>query len=184
MAQRNRALPAAAAVLGVFLSVGVQAMDGHPDSIQVLGGPARDGTGQLAAGFIWDWDPRKQRHALLTGQTELIASYWHAQAVGGGDQGLWQLALVPMLRLELDRGRSPWVLELGVGISWFSRQYTTPHKSFSSTWNFYDVLGAGYRFGASAEHEIGLRLMHVSDAGLKLPNPGEEFVLLRYARKF
>jgi hypothetical protein len=31
---------------------------------------------------------------------------------------------------------------------------------------------------------VGLRLSHVSNAGIKEPNPGENFLQLRYARSF
>lgn len=160
-------------------------MDWKPDAAEVVAGAAGNGAGQVGAGLVWDWDTRKQRRALVTGQTELIASYWNAKAVGGGRQGLMNVALVPVLRMELDQGRSPWVLELGIGISWLSKQYRTPDKAaFSSTWNFYDVIGAAYRFGAKEEQEIGARFTHISNAGLRLPNPGENFLLLRYVRRF
>jgi hypothetical protein len=184
MAFGHLARPVAAVLLGTLFSVAGQAMDWKPDAVEAIAGPGKDGAGQVAAGLIWEWDTHRQRRALVTGQTELIASYWHANAVGGGSQGLWNVALVPVLRMELDRGRSPWVLELGIGVSWLSRQYKTPDKTFSSTWNFYDVIGAAYRFGREEEHEIGARFTHISNAGLKLPNPGEDFLLLRYSRKF
>jgi len=184
MTHSYRAVLALAAVAGMLFSTGAQAMDWRPDAVEVLGGPARNGTAQVGTGLVWDWDLHKQRHALVTGQTELVASYWHADAVGGGKQGLWHVALVPVLRMNLDHGRSPWVLELGIGVSWLSRPYVTPEKTFSSAWNFYDVIGAAYRFGHDDDQEIGARFTHVSNAGLKLPNPGEDFLLLRYVRRF
>jgi hypothetical protein len=173
-----------AGALAALLCLGAQAMDWKPDAVEAIAGAGSKGVRQAAAGLIWDWDTHKQRRALVTGQTELIASYWNADAVGGGRQGLMNVALVPVLRMELDQGRSPWALELGIGVSWLSKQYRTPDKAFSSTWNFYDLIGAAYRFGANEEQEIGVRVIHISNAGLKLPNPGEEFLLLRYARRF
>lgn len=184
MARTIRIHAAALALSALFLPAGAHAMDWRPDAVEVLAGPGKQGTSAVGAGLVWEWDTRKMRRALITGQTELIASHWRADAVGGGHQGLWQLALVPVVRLELDHGHSPWFLELGIGASWLSRTYATPTKAFSSSWNFYDVLGGGYRFGTEEQHELGLRYTHVSNAGLKLPNPGENFLLLRYARRF
>lgn len=176
-----RSFAAAAAAL---LCAAAQAANWTPDAVEAIAGPGNHGAAQAAAGLVWSWDLRKQWPLLVTGQTELIASYWNAEAVGGGRQGLGNVALVPVFRFGLDGGRSPWALELGVGVSWLSRQYKTPDKTFSSTWNFYDVLGAAYRFGARDEQEIGLRFTHISNAGLKYPNPGEDFLLLRYQRRF
>ena len=39
-------------------------------------------------------------------------------------------------------------------------------------------VSQGYR------HELALRLQHFSNAGIKHPNPGENFVQLRYAQGF
>jgi lipid A 3-O-deacylase len=177
-------LLACAALASALAAGGAAAMDLRPDGVAVQGGPAKHGARAVAAALVWDWDTRKERRGLFTGQTELILSHWRADALGGGSQGLQQLALVPVLRIEPDHGRSPWYLEAGIGISLLSRDYSTPDKTFSTRWNFYDVLGAGYRFGDHGQHELGLRYNHVSNAGLRKPNPGEDFLLLRYALRF
>jgi lipid A 3-O-deacylase len=38
--------------------------------------------------------------------------------------------------------------------------------------------------GQQRQHELQLRLEHVSNAGIKEPNPGANFVQLRYALHF
>jgi hypothetical protein len=133
---------------------------------------------------VWDWDWRLQRRGLFTAQTELLVSQWRADRVGGGSYSLQQYTLLPVLRIRPDEGRSPWYLEAGIGASWLSRDYVTPNKTFGSRWNFYDMLGGGYSFGASRRHELGLRYVHTSNLGIRDPNPGEDFLLLRYGVKF
>jgi lipid A 3-O-deacylase len=65
------------------------------------------------------------------------------------------------------------------------RNYETPRKRFSTRWNFYDMVGVGHTYGGPQErHEVGLRLVHTSNAGIKNPNPGENFLQLRYAYRF
>jgi hypothetical protein len=39
-------------------------------------------------------------------------------------------------------------------------------------------------WGPRQEHELSLRLQHASNAGVKEPNPGVNFLLLRYAHAF
>jgi lipid A 3-O-deacylase len=117
-------------------------------------------------------------------QTELILSAWRADAYFGGHQDFWHLTLLPVLRMRLDEGRSPWFFDAGIGVSYTHKLYVTPHNAFGSQWNFYDMLGVGYSFGARQQDEVELRYVHLSNGGFKDPNPGENFVQLRYAHRF
>ena len=161
------------------------ALDLQPDAVSVRAGVGTHGTAMAGVGIVWDWDfERLRRHAELTAHTEFIINHWRADAVGGGKQSVTQLALLPTLRMQLAQGRSPWFIEIGVGLSWMDRLFVTPDKRFSTQWNFYDVMGVGYQFGARKDHELGLRWAHVSNAGLKKPNPGQDFLQLRYVARF
>jgi lipid A 3-O-deacylase len=172
---------------GAFLAAVpfAHAVDFKPDAVSVTVGAGKHGVALGGVGVVWDWNfERLRRHAELTAHTEVMVNHWRADAVGGGHQSVTQFVVLPSLRIQLSQGRSPWFVELGIGASWMDRQYTTPRKQFSTQWNFYDMLGAGYRFGAQNEQDIGLRWVHVSNAGIKKPNPGEDFLQLRYARRF
>jgi lipid A 3-O-deacylase len=160
-------------------------MDLKPDSVFVHGGIARNATTSASVGLAWDWDwERLRRHAYVTGSTELFVSHWQARSFVEGYQGFQQIVLLPALRMRLDQGRSRWYLEAGIGASWMNRTYITPTNQFSTQWNFYDMLGVGYSWGKDRKHEVGVRLVHISNAGIREPNPGEEFVLFRYAQRF
>lgn len=159
--------------------------DWRPDGAFVFGGVAPHDTYSLATGLTWDWDWQAQRWGMQFGaHTELIASAWRADAVGGGSYSLAQVALLPVLRARPGNGRSPWFLEFGIGASYLSKGYATPDKTFSTRWNFYDMLGVGYSFGAGNSQELGLRYVHTSNAGVRDPNPGEDFLQLRYGWRF
>ena len=77
-----------------------------------------------------------------------------------------------------------WFVEGGIGAVLANRRYSTPSKTFSTRWNFASHLGVGVRLGAQQQHEWLLRVQHVSNASLKKPNPGENFLQLRYALHF
>lgn len=174
---------AGAALLAAFLPC-AHALDLHPDGIGLHAGAGDHGATMAGVGVIWDWDFERLRRSEVTAHTELMLNEWRADALGGGSQSVTQVALVPSVRMQLARGQSPWYLEVGIGVSWMDKLYTTPAKRFSTRWNFYDVLGVGRSFGAGRRNDIGLRLVHVSNAGLKNPNPGETFLQLRYVRRF
>jgi lipid A 3-O-deacylase len=176
-------LLAVAAAVAAFSSTAC-ALDLMPRGAFVIGGVAPHATHSLAAGVIWPWSWRREMlGGELTGLTEGYVSYWKARATVGR-QSFTQVGLVPLVRYRFSQGRSDWFVEGGIGISVTDRLYRTPEKQFSTSFNFVDTLGAGRSFGAQRQHEVGLRIVHMSNASIKRPNPGENFVQLRYAAMF
>jgi hypothetical protein len=114
---------------------------------------------------------------------ELFVSGWSARSAGERESFI-QLGLLPVLRYRFDRGRSDWFAEGGIGLSYLNELYRRDDQAFSTRFNFHDILGVGRSFGAHRAHELALRLVHVSNGGIKKPNPGENFIQLRYARQF
>jgi lipid A 3-O-deacylase len=164
-----------------------QAFDLHPDAITVETGAGENSVRMVGAGLRWAWDFESMRKsAELTAHTELLANQWRARlADRSATVQYTQLVLLPTLRMQLARGASPWFLEVGVGVSWTDHAFQTPGHTFSTQWNFQDVVGAGYVFGGpKGRDEIQLRLGHFSNAGLENPNPGQTYLQLRYARRF
>jgi lipid A 3-O-deacylase len=177
-------LAAAAALLAP--SAPALAVDFAPVGASIEAGIGRQGTRMAGVGLVWDWDfERLRRKAELTAHTELMVNRWRADAVGGGNFELTQLVVLPSLRMRLDRGASPWFVEVGIGASWMDRDFETPRKRFSTRWNFYDMLGVGHTYGGvDGHHEVGVRWSHVSNAGIRKPNPGQDFLQLRYVYRF
>lgn len=167
------------------LSAATAQADWRPDRVFVQAGIAQKGSAALGVGVTWEsgWK-RPWLGTELSGTLDLMAAGWRWDHTAGGDAHGALLALIPMARLRPDQGRSPWFFEAGIGLSVMDRHYRTPDKTFSTTFNFYDVVGLGRSFGAAREQELSLRLMHISNASIRKPNPGEEFLELRYSRRF
>ncbi len=155
----------------------------HGASVQL--GESRDGTQMSTLGLQWhsawhhDWWGGQLRYS-----TEAQLGHWRAGGLRGGTETYTHVALVPLLRNRFDGGRSRSFLEGGIGVSLTDNVYRSAHKQFSTRFNFVDVIGVGYSFGAAREHELGLRVVHISNADIKKPNPGMDSVQLRYARVF
>lgn len=129
----------------------------------------------------WSWQLGSGR---VTGHWDLWASRWSAP-YQGEDKATWVLGAQPVLRWRPSMGQSPWFAEAGLGISLASnRRYISDDTKFSTRFNFATHIGAGYLFGEQLKNEISLRVVHYSNAGIRHPNPGENFVQLRYARSF
>lgn len=173
--------------LTTTLACAVQAQDWRPSMAfgQVGAGTSDSQVGAASVGVLWPWAWRgNAAGGEFTALTELYGSYWRARQFGGGRQGFAQLGLVPLLRYRLDEGRSPWFVEGGIGVSVTNHRYVTPDKTFSTNWNFGDNLAVGRSLGADRKSELSLRWQHISNAGIRKPNPGEDFVFVRYAASF
>ena len=183
--KQKKLVPLVAGALLAAAGGSAAALDLKPDGIAVHGSIGTNTARMAGVGLIWDWEWEVlRRKAAITGQTEWMINRWQADDFGGGHQGFTQVVLLPTVRFELSQGRSPWFAELGVGVSYLDRHYLTPHRDFGSRWNFYDVIGVGHTFGAQRTHELTLRWVHVSNLGIREPNPGQDFVQVRYARRF
>jgi lipid A 3-O-deacylase len=183
MQTKSRAFLLAAA-LAALVHAPASRADWRPDGVMFQGGGGGDDVNSVAsAGLLWDWDWQLRRRALVTAHTELILSNVRVEGFTG-ERSIQQVTLLPTLRMQLNEGGSRWFLEFGIGAGYFNHDFVSPGKVFSTRWNFYDVLGAGYRFGDAARHELGLRYVHNSNADIRKPNPGQDFLLLRYAYRF
>lgn len=186
---------APAAVLSAALAVGLFSADAAlaqasksglwPSGFFVQAGTAKQ-TREFSAGLLWDW-----QHQWVVGPGR-VTGYWEASvsrwsySVSDGRQSAWlgQVGLIPVFRFRPDGGASPWFAEAGIGVTLTTRIYETHRKRFSTSFNFGDHIAVGRDFGARQEHSLALRLEHFSNAGIKHPNPGENFVQLRYAYRF
>lgn len=180
---KRKHLPAAA-LLALAASSPCLAADWKPDAFYVQGGGSQDRATSATVATVWDFDWAHTWWKMeATAQLEAFASVWRAPDFDHGHQRFGQVGVLPVLRLRLRNGDSRFFLDAGIGVSTMDRLYITPTKQFSSKFNFFDVVGLGYSFDGGRQ-EIGLRYAHISNGGLRHPNPGEDFLLLRYVRRF
>jgi lipid A 3-O-deacylase len=153
------------------------------DSISLEGGRGDAGTELWRAGMQWKWDKKwfAERSWTLGGYWDLEFGRWSGQDAEGGNR-IWDLGLTPVFRLERTRRTSyfPYV-EAAIGFHVISNLRVNSSKAFSSNFQFGDHIGVGVRYGERYRYDIGLRLQHLSNAGLKQPNPGINFWELRLA---
>lgn len=156
-----------------------------PSSIFLQAG-ARSSTHTLHAGLTWHSDWQKPIGVgRLSGYLEASIAEWRYEgAYDGSKRRLSQFAVTPALRWRPSGDASLWFVEAGIGLSLTSSYYETNNKRFSTRFNFGTHLGLGRNFGNHREQEISVRIQHFSNAGLKQPNPGENFIQLRYTYRF
>lgn len=184
----------AIATLGIFGTAGAETngapLSSHwsiaPDLLYIKTG-LTNRTTTLAAGTGWDksdwlWSSLPD-DMTLTFDVEI--GHWQTMHPRHGQAKFTQFGVTPMLRYPLaNSGSWEWFVEGGVGFHFIVPLYNTSDKRFSTSFNFQDLFGIGGRFGAKRHHEVALYISHFSNAAIHQPNPGENFLQLRYLHHF
>lgn len=156
-----------------------------PDGVFLQAGVAENNTQAYVLGAIWDWNWQKRySFGTVTGYAEASLGRWITD-VGDTRASAWatQLGITPVFRLQLS-SLPQWFVEAGIGANVILPIYRSKDKRFSTEFNFGDHIAMGYWLDATHEHEVALRFQHFSNAGIDHPNPGENFVQLRYSYRF
>lgn len=150
-------------------------------------GEAETDTRALTVGVTWPW---QRRWSLWGGEVggywELALGHWSAPAARDGRESavVTQVALTPTFRWRPRGGASPWFAEAAIGLTVTMPVYESRDKRFSTAFNFADHVAIGRNFGPQGRHEVALRLEHFSNGGISHPNPGENFLQLRYSMRW
>jgi hypothetical protein len=156
-----------------------------PTSLFAQAGFGDNNTQSYLAGATWEWNWNKQTSwGDITGFQEASFGRWVTRdAPNQGSAWATQVGITPVFRLRPASWGGQWFAELGIGANVILPIYRSQHKRFSTEFNFGDHVAVGRWFGARSEHELALRFEHFSNAGIDHPNPGENFVQVRYAHR-
>jgi hypothetical protein len=157
-----------------------------PDAVYIKTGLAEK-SAALSLGVGWDksdwlWSSLPDALSLTF---DLEIGHWQTVHPRRDQAKFTQFGVTPLLRYPLATSlHRVWFVEGGVGFHFIVPLYRTNEKRFSSSFNFQDLLGFGLRFGQELRHEVVLYGSHFSNADINKPNPGEDFLQLRYLRHF
>ena len=149
------------------------------DSVSVEAGRGTHNLNMARLGVQWN-----AQHKWFSTEGWGLARYWDLSFGGwnGGHGAVYDFGLTPVFRLERPGG-TPY-LEAAIGIHILSDLDIGTGSELSTRFQFGDHIGAGLRFGAQREHDLSLRLQHLSNAGIRNPNPGVNFLQLRFQHHF
>jgi len=125
------------------------------------------------------WQGRRWRLAL---RHELELAVWQVPRA----RDLLEVGYSPVFVLTPVHGGTGAVfyVEGAIGMALLSHTRVSPRRELSTAYQFSDMLGLGWRWGADGQAALGLRIRHVSNADIKRPNPGMNFAQLVYRRRF
>ena len=106
-----------------------------------------------------------------------LAGYWEFSfgIWDNSEESTADVAATPVFRLQ----RDSIYLEGAIGFHLVTSQISA-QRTFSSAFQFGTHAGAGYRFGPARRYDLGLRVQHISNGGLREPNPGINFLSVRF----
>jgi hypothetical protein len=87
-----------------------------------------------------------------------------------------------VFRLQMNDRKGPYI-EAGIGLHLLSHT-SLADRNFSTSFQFGDHIGAGFRFDIGAEFDLGYRYQHLSNGGIKHPNHGINFHQIRLQYHF
>ncbi|WP_301804064.1 acyloxyacyl hydrolase [Variovorax ginsengisoli] len=176
-----------AASLAFPLAAMAAPADGAPGIYIDLGRGDPD-TDSLTLGYAmpWSWRGSPAPGGPLSFYWDFFLSQWRAPLPpnGADKRSYTQLGAIANWRWRFNQGESPWFVEAGIGATVMDQLYRTPDREFSTAFQFTEQLGVGLSLGAQGAHEVSLRFQHFSNAGIKEPNPGENFVRVRYLYRY
>lgn len=168
-----------AGLLG-FASAQTQAVDG----IAVELGKS-DGTDMGRIAIQWDWGKRwlQSQGWHLSGYWDLGLGYWKRDDVRPGqNDDIAEIGLTPVFRLQHNDLRGLYG-EIAIGAHFLSKT-SLGDRRFSTSFQFGDHVGVGYRFGTKGAFDLSYRYQHLSNGGIKQPNDGINFNQVRLQYHF
>ena len=175
---------AAATIASLALAHGAQAQEAPRFYVQAGSGAESAYASTLGITLPWRSWSWEVGGGVVRGQWDVSLSNWSSRPQGQARRNTLWIAAGPALRWRGAAGASPWFVELGTALAYANRHYRNDSDAFSTRYNFASHIGVGRNWGPHRQHELSLRVQHTSNAGIKDPNPGENFVLLRYAHAF
>jgi lipid A 3-O-deacylase len=135
----------------------------------------------VRVGAQWNWERRwfQSNGTHLGGYWDLSLAQWRGtryQNIEGKTQDITSIGLTPVLRFQQD-SKTGFYAEAGIGIHLLSELYNNNNKHLSTNFQFGDEVGIGYVFNNKLD--IGLKLQHFSNCGIKEPNDGIDFTSIR-----
>lgn len=154
------------------------------DGVAVEGGSG-DGADMGRIAVQWDWGKRwlEGPNWHVGGYWDLGLGYWkHDDVRPGQNDEIVEIGLTPVFRLQQNDLKGLYG-ELAIGAHFLSKT-SLGDKRFSTSFQFGDHVGIGYRFGAKGAFDLSARYQHLSNGSIKKPNNGINFSQIRLQYHF
>lgn len=127
-------------------------------------------------GLVWDpdltWWHIGDWHFALIGEAH--AAWWHTDE-GNVHENIGEFGVTPVIRFLKDSGAIRPFVEVGAGVRLLTSPRISSTFTLGTALQFAEMAGVGVAFGSRQQYLVGYRFQHVSNGGIKEPNPGINF---------
>ncbi|MFZ6771071.1 acyloxyacyl hydrolase [Undibacterium sp. SXout7W] len=143
-------------------------------------------TKMVRGGLQWNWDKQwySSNGTHIGGYWDATLAQWQGNSYQGGNgskQNLTDLGITPVFRLQNDNKRG-FYSEAGIGLHMLSEIYNNNGRQFSTNFQFGDHIGVGYVLNNG--WDLSFKIQHYSNGGIKHPNPGVNFAVIKAGMAF
>lgn len=120
----------------------------------------------------------------LSGYWDATLAHWRGNAyrnVPGQHQDITVVSFTPVFRYQRDDKQGLYA-EAGIGAALFSEVYRNDDKRLSTAFEFGDHIGIGYVLNKRLD--LGLKIQHYSNGGIKHPNSGVNWLIAKASYRF
>lgn len=180
----NKLIRITGTVLSALACHAAQAGEGMIDSASLeFGSHPQQRMVRVAVQKDWDqrWFAYKGYH--LSGYWETNAALWRLNAyenVAGRKKNLVVLGFTPVFRYQNDSKLGVYG-EIGIGANLFSSLYKNEDKELATAFQFGDHIAVGYM---TKKWDVSLKFQHYSNASIKRPNAGANWLVFKTAYRF
>ncbi|TDY25137.1 lipid A 3-O-deacylase PagL [Paraburkholderia sp. BL6665CI2N2] len=144
--------------------------------VQVAGGLGDHHVRKLDLGVVWDpnltWWQIGDWHFALIGEAHV--AWWHTDE-SDEHRDIGEFGVTPFIRFIRGTGSIRPFVEAGVGVRLLTHARISSDYTYATAFQFAPTAGAGVQFGSHQQYQAGYRFQHVSNGGIKEPNPGINF---------
>jgi hypothetical protein len=122
---------------------------------------------------------RAKTNPLWPAYWQFGVGYWRVPEFTGSRSDLYEASFTQIYRFARPLyGSTAWYVEAGLGAHLLSRTVHNYHATLPTAFQFGSHIGAGLAFGRQRQFELGIAAQHLSNARIKQPNRGINFVQL------
>ncbi|MFZ6814208.1 acyloxyacyl hydrolase [Undibacterium sp. Rencai35W] len=142
-------------------------------------------TKMLRAGAQWTWDEQwyKSNGTHIGGYWDATLASWQGNNYqgSGAKQNIVDAGITPVFRLQNDNKKGAYA-EAGIGLHMLSDIYDNNGRKFSTNFQFGDHIGVGYVLANG--WDLAVKIQHYSNGGVKHPNPGVNYAVVKAGLAF
>lgn len=173
--------------VAVGCTLAAQHSTGHAVDSASLELAAGNETKMIRLGVQWKWERQWMRSngRHIGGYWDLSLAQWRGDRFkdmpGQTRQHITSIGITPVFRYQNDTLKG-FYAEAGIGAHYLSEHYDNNGSQLSTNFQFGDHIGIGYVFENNAD--LGFKIQHFSNGGIKNPNDGVNFAVIRFGYPF